>query len=92
MKMFLLLFVTVLFVDFRKKFVIYNSSPHERVEIVRIWVSNLPITVYDSKMAPAVCQVSPYFTTHVSISHDKFKVRLYFLQFKLYYYFQFDLK
>ena len=58
----------------RKKFVIYNSSPHERVEMIRLWVLTVPVTVYDSQSKPVICQISPYFKDHTSISHNRFKV------------------
>lgn len=59
---------------FRRKFVIYNSSPHEREEMVRLWVSTIPVTVKGADATSVVCQVAPYFMDETSIAHDKFKV------------------
>ncbi|XP_067941303.1 alpha-mannosidase 2x-like [Watersipora subatra] len=62
----------------KEKFVIYNSSPHEREELVRVWVSTIPISVYDSESRHVICQISPIFTDHfddhTSILHNKFKL------------------
>ena len=59
---------------FRRKFVIYNSSPQDREEVVRIWVTTVPVSVYDSNSHPVVCQVSPYFTDQLTISDSTYKV------------------
>ena len=59
---------------FRRKFVIYNSSPQDREEVVRIWVTTVPVSVYDSSSHPAVCQVSPYLTDQLTISDSTYKV------------------
>ena len=54
---------------------IYNSSPEDREEIVSVWVTTVPASVYDSDNNAAICQISPYFTgSGVSISDDTYKV------------------
>ncbi|KAF6027849.1 MAN2A1 [Bugula neritina] len=58
----------------RKELVIYNSSPHQRQEVVRVWVSRVPISVYDVTLQAVECQVSPYFDTETVVSNNKFKL------------------
>ena len=53
---------------------IYNSSPQDREEVVRIWVTTVPVSVYNSNSHPAVCQVSPYLTDQLTISDSTYKV------------------
>jgi len=41
--------------------VLYNSLPHDRQEVVRVWVSVAPVSVFDLNDQPVICQLSPFF-------------------------------